>query len=341
MLIIRKEFWLAVLSFAVAGSLSMPVQAGVISQYTEVSTYQRSCPGLADPQFAENWGNAIRAVYGVSSFGTDIACHFNAVYQQRFYNPDGSAKNAALPPGVPFTPADVAGGSYSALYSAASEATLGTAGDDFYGMVRLDSDNLGLPEIKIKASSATLQRNSVNGFAATQYQWLGAATTLSYSVDFDFYNSRAVWSMSGAEAVHDYAFGLTFGVSQGMQLSYELPFDFNFGHVLNTAEFLSSTVAMIESDAENPYQNSLTLSFVVNPGDKFWLWTQVQAFGINGGFVDASHTVTSGLGVEGLSQAESLRLFSTDLRQVPNQIPQPATLLLVLIAVGLFKLRRR
>ncbi len=78
---------------------------------------------------------------------------------------------------------------------------------------------------------------------------------------------------------------------------------------------------------------SLTITFDVDPGDKFWLWTQVQAFGLNGGFIDATHTVTSQLGVEGLSQEESNRMFATDLRQVPNQIPLPSGMVLLLTAV--------
>jgi hypothetical protein len=40
----------------------------------------------------------------------------------------------------------------------------------------------------------------------------------------------------------------------------------------------------------------------VDPGEKFWLWAQVQAFGRFGGFIDA-HTKDPELGVEGLSKA--------------------------------------
>jgi hypothetical protein len=340
MLITRKSFWLAILSFAVTGSLILPVKAGVISQYTEMSSYQRSCPGLADPNFVSNWGNAIKAIYAVTSVGTDIACHFNASFQNNFYNADGSPKRPGLPSGVPFTPDEI-GSTAAAIAFAANNAEIGSLDGEFYGKVTLDADNLGLPEIKIKSSSDALERNSVNGFAATEYQWLGAAQTLSYSVNFDFFNSYALWGIPGATEVHDYSLGLTFGVSQDMEFSYDVPFDFDFGNVQTTAAFMSHMLEMIDSDLENPFMGSLTINFDVDTGDKFWLWTQVQAFGLNGGFIDATHTVTSALGVEGLTQEESMRLFTTDLRQVPNLISQPSGLMLWLTALFLLYWQQR
>jgi hypothetical protein len=335
MLITRKGFWLAILSFAVTGSLTFPVKAGVISQYTEISSYQRSCPGLTDPNFTSNWGAAIKAIYAVESFGTDIACHFNASFQKNFYNADGSPKRPWLPAGVPYTLADV-GNSDATIAFGANNAEIGSIDGEFYGKVKLDAGNLGLPEIKIKSSSDALERNSVNGFAATEYQWLGAAQTLSYSVDFDFFNSASWWGILGANAVHDYSLGLTFGVSQDMEFSYDVPFNFDFGNIQTTAAFMTSMLEMIESDLENPFAGSLTINFEVNPGDKFWLWTQVQAFGLNGGFIDATNTVTSALGVAGLSKEQSIELFATDLRQVPNQIPLPSGLVLFVTAILLF-----
>lgn len=340
MLITRKGFWLAVLSFAVAGSLTFPVKAGVISQYTEISSYQRSCPGLVDPNFSSNWGAAIKTIYAVESFGTDIACHFNASFQKNFYNLDGSPKRPDLPAGAPYTLAEV-GTTEGSIAFGANNAEIGSIGADFYGKVTLDAANLGLPEIKIKSASDALERNSVNGFAATEYQWLGAAQTLSYSVDFDFFNSASWWGIPGAHAVHDYALGLTFGVSKDMEFSYDVPFDFDFGNVQTTAAFMTSMLDMIESDFENPFAGSLTITFEVNPGDKFWLWTQVQAFGLNGGFIDATNTVTSALGVEGLSKEQSMELFATDLRQVPNQIPLPSGVILWLTALLLWCGQRR
>ncbi|RVU35563.1 hypothetical protein EOE67_13290 [Rheinheimera riviphila] len=340
MLITRKGFWLAILSFAVTGSLTFPAKAGVISQFTEISSYQRSCPGLADPNFSSNWGAAIKTIYEVESFGTDIACHFNGSFQRNFYNADGSPKRPGLPAGVPYTLAEV-GTTEAAIAFGANNAEIGSIDGDFYGKVTLDADNLGLPEIKIKSSSDALERNSVNGFAATEYQWLGAAQTLSYSVNFDFFNSYALWGIPGATEVHDYSLGLTFGVSQDMEFSYDVPFNFDFGNVQTTAAFMSHMLEMIDSDLENPFMGSLTINFDVDTGDKFWLWTQVQAFGLNGGFIDATHTVTSALAVEGLSQEESKRLFATDLRQVPNQIPLPSGLVWWFTALLLLCWKRR
>lgn len=336
----RKSFWLAILSFAVAGSLMVPANAGVISQYTEMSRFKRSCPGLADPNFASNWGAAIKTIYGGETFATDIACHFNAVYQKAFYNPDGTPKRPGWPAGVPFTLAEV-GSSESVQAFGATSAEVGSPDASYYGKVVLDANNLGLPEIKIKSSSDALERNSVNGFAATEYQWLGAATTLSYTVNFDFFNSNGLWSMAGAEDVHNYALGLTFGVSQNMEFSYDTPFNFDFGDVLTTAEFLSYTLGLIDSDAENPFADTLTINFDIDPGDRFWLWTQVQAFGRNGGFVDASHTVTSALGITGLTEEQSMRQFATDLRQIPNQIPLPSGAILWFTALLLCWQQRR
>lgn len=315
--------------------LASQAQASLISQYTEISSFQRSCPGLADAQYVNKWRGALVNIFG-SNFTTEQACWFNSRSQSSYYHTDGTPKIEGFPQGVPFTSAEV-GVVRTDQQFGASQVELGEPAADIYGKVTLDKQNLGLPEFKLRSQSQALERDAVHAFAATEYEWLGDTTTLDYQVNFDFFSSDGEWAMDGAVTHHDFRFFLLFGVSQNMIFSYLNPFQFDYGNVLTTSYFYSDEMPLFSTSAEQPFEGSLNIAFTVKPGERFWLWGQVQAAGFNGGYVDASHTVTSNLAVVGLDQPQSQQLLSTALKKVPNQVPTPAGLML--LVTGLFLLR--
>jgi len=321
----------AIISMAVL--MTTQAQANLISQYTEISSFQRNCPGLSDPNYAKKWNGALTYFYG-ASFTTEQACHFNGGLQSRYYKTDGTPKPGFddIPSGVAFSGAEV--GSASIIQDfGADEVEIGNQNGDYYGKVKLDNQNLGLPELKVKAQSGALERDSINGFAASLFEWQGAATTSDYKVDFDLFNSGGEWALDGAMTNHDYMFSLYFGVSQNMVFSYQNPFSFDYGTILTSTYLSTKDLPLFSASMINPYNGSLSISFDVNTGDRFWLWGTVQAFGFNGGLLDASHTVTSKLAVDGLTEEQNQQLFASALQQVPNQVPTPAAWSLWLIGL--------
>ncbi len=318
-------------------------QAGLISQHSSINTYQRTCPGLQGPNYIANWRPVLAQFYGLqpAEVSTNLACHFNGANQERYFNTDGTPKEGLdfLPNGPAFS-ADTLGSLTVTSAVGSTQVTIGSPDGKFYGDVTLDPDNLGLPQIKVKSESEPFERNSVNGFAASEFLWTGEAETLEYTVDFDFFNSGGVWSFNDAADIHDYIFELTFGVSTGMEFDENFTFPLDYGTELTSDYFSSVSLGLITATEDEPYTGSLTVSFDVNTGDKFFLWGQVQAFGLNGGFMDAAHTVTSRLNVEGLTEEESNQIFSTSLQPLVN-IPEPATMMLLLSGLGFIGLRRK
>jgi hypothetical protein len=317
---------------------SISASAGLVTQYTSVGTYQRDCPGLSDPNYLNNWGSVIESFYGLApgELSTDLACHFNGGNQKRFYNNDGTPINSdwGLPDGVPFSDSEAGDveiiGDVGTDYASVSSDT-----DDhnYYAEVLLDADNLGLPQIKVMSDSDEFERNSVNGIAATEYLWTGAAQTLEYTVNFDFFASGDEWTMDGGASQNDYVFILEFGAATDMEFEGDL-FPSDWGNNITSDFYNTNDYAPFDSSEDDPFEGSLTVSFDVETGDRFFLYGFVQAFGYNGGFVDAAHTVTSELAVSGLSEQDSLDVFSTSLQAAPpTSVPEPSTFMLSLIAL--------
>jgi hypothetical protein len=327
-------------------SISGAANAGLVTQHTSVNTYQRTCPGLDNPNYVNNWGGIVELYYGLApgTASADLICHFNGGNQAKIYNFDGSIRADSpfpnMPIGVPFT-ADEIGTLEVIQATGQNEVTLGTSDGKYYAHVILDEDNLGLPEIKVKSESGAFERNSVNGIAATEYLWTGEAETLEFTVDFDLFTSGGTWSLDGAADFRDYFFSLTFGAAIGMQLDPNEIFPSDYGTILAEDGFQSNNVDTFSGTIDDPYANSLTVSFDVNTGDQILLYGIVQGFGFNGGFTDASHTVTSRLAVQGETQEESLRVFSTALKAaVPStSVPEPSTL--AIFALGIVGLASR
>jgi len=313
--------------------------AAVISQYSEISWYNRQCPGLADPNYVSKWRGALVRFFG-ESVTTEQACVFNGGLQARAYNTDGSPKDMNMPLGVAFTPLEVGNVDYDTYYGGSQTDDVNVL-NKFYGKVTLDQQNLGLPEIKISVNSAVQERNSIGGFAAALYEWQGAAFVLNYAVNFDFFNSGGEWALDGAMPSHDYWFDLTFGVSSDMTFIPQSPFVLDVNTVITSSNMNTESMPLFSADAANPFTGTLSVAFNVNPGDQFWLWGRASARASNGGLLDASHTVTSKLSIDGMSDNEAQQIFATALKQVPNQVPAPETWLLLLLSFVLIISHRK
>lgn len=344
-----KQHKLGLIATILLAISSFSASAGLITQYSSVGTWQRNCPGLSDPNYIANWGPAIEAFYGLSpgELSADLACHFNGGNQLKFYNLDGTRKNLDwdLPDGVPFTEEE-AGGFEVIGETGTDYASISAEDGSFYAEVILDGDNLGLPQIKASSESDEFERNSVNGIAATEYLWTGVDTTLEYTVDFDFFASGEDWNLNGAADFYDYIFILEFGASTDMEFTEGSLFPSNWGNSIAVDGYSTLNDPEFGSSAEEPYESSLTVSFDVQTGDRFFLYGFVQAFGLNGGFTDAAHTVTSQLAIEGSTAEESLVIFEQSLQAAPptdlTDIPEPSTFLLSFLGmVALLRKRLR
>ena len=326
-----------------ASICSISANAGLVTQYTSVHTYKRACPGLQDPNYVNKWQGIVELFYGMQpgEASAEIMCHFNGGNQSRIYNFDGTVKADSpwphMPVGSPFTIQE-AGHVDITPVTGTDQVTYNTPQDRHFANVILDQANLGLPQIKVKSESSAFERNSVNGFAATEYLWTGAAQTLSYTMNFDFFTSGGMWNLPGAANTHDYIFTMEFGAAVGMQLDPSQPFALDYGTILTSDSFSSAREPLISGSQSAPYTGSMTVSFDVNTGDQFFLYGQAQAFGLNGGYTDASHTVTTALVVQGQTQEHSNQLFATALQPAPPspaaQIPEPSSILLMLLGLG-------
>ncbi|MDG1752475.1 MAG: PEP-CTERM sorting domain-containing protein [Thalassotalea sp.] len=295
---------------------------------------------MEDPNYANNWRDTIELFYNMESgsASAEIMCHFNGGNQARIYNNDGSIREDSpwpdMPIGVPFTDEEV--GTLEVIQATGqNQVTLGTNDGKYYANVILDESNLGLPQIKVKSESGDFERNSVNGYAATEYLWTGDAETLEFNMDFDFFTSGNSWDLSGAADFQDYIFNLTFGAAIGMQFDPSQTFPIDDGTILSEASFSTVGEPIISGTIDSPYEGSLSVSFDVDTGDQFFLYGRVQAFGLNGGFADASHTVSSRLAVQGYTQEESLQIFTSALNEaVPSvDVPEPSTLAIFTLGI--------
>ncbi len=82
-----------------------------------------------------------------------------------------------------------------------------------------------------------LERNSINGFAATEYLWTGASQILTFTVNFDFYTSGGNWHIDGALSNHDYLFALNFGAATDMIFTPGNTFPDDYGTPIVTDSF--------------------------------------------------------------------------------------------------------
>jgi hypothetical protein len=315
----KKRLLRSMATAILLSSVLVSGNAAVISQHTAFDTFQRTCPGLSDPQYMSNWGDAIAAVRNVSrsAISTQMACHFNGGSQAAYFNNDGSVKEFYdFPSGAAFTPSEV--GNLSVTSNQGSDSTVvGSPDNKFYGDVSLDNDDLALPNFKVKSESEVFERNSVNGFAASEYLWTGEDTTLEFIANYDLFVSGGEWEIAGALSSRDYIFNLNLGVSDSLDLSGNTTLPLGYGDNTLIEVFQTEDIALFSNDAENPFEGSLEISFDVTAGDRFFLWGLVQGFGINSGFTNASNTVTTDLFVEGLSHQQSATIFASSLQIAP------------------------
>ncbi|NMP32200.1 PEP-CTERM sorting domain-containing protein [Thalassotalea sp. M1531] len=326
-------------------------QAGLVTQHTSAQTFQRTCPGLADPDWQNNWGPIVNWFYGgqEGSDNADLMCHFNGGNQERFFNADGSPKDPnwrydenwpkdsggnPIEGGGAFSIDEV--GTLEIIGSAGpeTERVIGAVDGKYYAQIILDEDNLGLPEIKAMSDSELFERNSVNAFAATEYLWTGASETLEFTADYDFFTSGGTWQYGNAPAIDDYTFILGMGVSNDMEFDVAQVFPTDWGNIIEENYIDTRDGAEPAGSLNNPNEGSFTISFDVNDGDRFFLWGYLQAFGLNGGFTDASHTLTSALAVENKTPEQSAAIFQTSLSAAPpTSVPEPSSLILAFLGL--------
>lgn len=358
-MLMKNKLNLSIVLFSTFTALS--ANAGLVNQYTSTSTYQRDCPGLADQDtYLAKWQNVINWYYAPRDEVTNqiihpmpkqpvqLACHFNGGPQQQHYNNDGTPKYGDWPVGAPFEDDEV-GSAIITSDLGSNYASIGAPDGKYYSEIILDEENLGLPQIKLSSYSDANERNSVNGYAFTEFLWTGESETLEYQVDFDFFNSGGTWESGNPEIDnnYDYLLALGFGVATDVVLSDDSVFPEDWGNDIANAGFNSFNEPLIASGEETPYTGSLSVSFDVETGDSFFLYGWAQAFGFNGGYMDASHTLTSALAVidqtTGLAKDDSAELLSASLRQAPpppsTDVPEPSAFILTLI--GLFGLATR
>lgn len=313
-----------------------------------MSSFERSCPGLADSQFIEKHEEALIAVMGngdrdsvINNRVVDTACRFNSDFQERFYNFDGTPKFPGLPPIPAFTGEQI--GNLNIYNETASNSLITSSGlRKLEGQIILDPDNLGLPEIKINATSEENERNSFNSYATTEYLWTGDDETLEFQLNFDFFHSLEMWDFAGYESTTISEFLLWAFVSEDLVINPEWVFPETLGNILNSDFFSLSESDVGETSADDPYFGNLTVSFDVTAGQTFFVTAQYQGFAKNAGFLNAFNTVTGGLNVQNLTQEESLSVFEESLQTAPvNPVNSPATILLFMLGGILIAMRAR
>ncbi|MGB3727244.1 MAG: hypothetical protein WA981_15950 [Glaciecola sp.] len=334
----QQTSWLVralTVSTLLGATLVGSANAGLITQHVSVGAYDRSCPGLADSQYLDMYREGIESVVGsLDDWGdqaVDTVCRFNSTFQASYWNNDGTPKYDGLPNIPAFTNAQV-GTLVITQSTGTSNLSLTTPTGRLQGDVRLDEANLGLPEIKINATSAANERNSFNGYAATEYLWTGADETLEFQLNFDFFHSSEEWSVGGLPATKTSDLVLNAYVSEGLIVDPNGIFPQDSGIITVNDEFVLSESNIGPTSAEDPYFGNLSVSFDVTAGQTFFVVGQYQGFAKNGGFLNAYNTITGALNVEGLTQQESTAIFATSLQAAPvTAASAPVALLLTLL----------
>lgn len=325
--------------FVVTYLASTASQAEVISQYTSFERFERTCPGLQDSAYMEKYAAGIAAVRNkpISALNTEDACIFNSAFQARFYNLDGTPIFDGYPIVAPFNLDDLGTAGWTEQVFGEESVLVEASDGSYYGAVSLDPDNLALPEFKIQSDSEALQRNSINGVAISEYLWTGEDTTLNFVSNFDFMSSFGAWNIPGA-TFNDFLVNYQIGMSSSVEV--ESGFNIRFSDDTVSSSWLSTADLFTIPGPNEIFADELSIAFDVSKGQRFSLWGFIQAFGLNGGYVDGRNTFTTALLVDGLDEQESLQVFQAALVIAPAAVSAPSVGALFSLALLIF-LRRK
>jgi hypothetical protein len=227
------------------------------------------------------------------------------------------------------------GGSNASQNLELSSSSMSYANSYSNGTLKLDPANLALPEFKFEITSNAQQRNGVNLFAYQQYHWTGADAQIVFDINFDFIMSLADWGGS-ANSIYNVAVGLVRSIEQRA--------DF-FPYIVEELTFDSFRSAEKNDIIPNvKYFSELNLSYNVKQNESFYLYTQVQAFAMNTGYVNSLNTLTADVNVfDQNGTAISRDELQNSLTPVnrPNAIDAPASLPLFSLALLYVVYRRR
>ncbi|WP_448565404.1 hypothetical protein [Thalassotalea ganghwensis] len=284
--------------------------AGLLKSSTSVNITERYCPEVTQDfqGYLDKWGDYMTLQT------QQYACVFNTEWEAGFEN--GS-------PGIKTT--------YQATQQNLTNSYIENSDGDIWLDAVLDNSELALPEAHFLVRSQESERNSVNLFSGQSFLWQGESTTLVFSALFDFSMSIEQWGPDpdswynlhiGANKGMIFKDGELIPSEQGQSLAY------NVYQSVNDVNIIDSNINYRE----------LMISFDVEQGDEFQLWGRSQAWALNGGWVDSRNTMTTQLGVEGLTEKESQEIFSRNLSIV--SVPEP-NLLSIFILTVLFLINNR
>jgi hypothetical protein len=288
--------------------------AGVISQYSSAQILKRDC------------SNAVATGPQSENENFLIACRERGSTEEKLFFGENSLETGA-----------VAGDFFT--------------DDKLFASVTFTETGLALPVIKTRAFSDDEERNQANAYGYTRYQWNGAAReTLEFVADIDFVTSGGTWDIEGFRGVagsdNNYLFNAFLGVTADLVLD-------DIGLFVNreaTSIIASSTYNTIFDDTLNfrPLLNpgerqyvQMRLEFTVDPGDSFYLYGGSQSFGIDGGYTDASSTMTTSITVprlvaENAPESAVSEFLSANIAAAPVfEVSAPGSALLF-VAPGLF-----
>lgn len=202
------------------------------------------------------------------------------------------------------------------------------------GTLLLDPSKFSLPEFKFEITSDTQQRNGVNLFAYQQYLWTGEDAVLEFTVDFNFLMSNDVW---GSDV--DSHYNVTVQLADDIYASGG--FFPTIDGVLDSATFQSKSETILPTGA---YFGSMSISQNVTTNQSFYLYTQVQSFAINGGFVDSTHTLTSqinGYDLSGAALDDTVLASALQVQNGPVEVSEPASIIILSVVLSGLAVRRR
>ena len=300
---------------------STSAQAAFIATQTGVNLTSRDCSAVNDPDYMNQWGDAIRELAQNPNFGIDPnnitmedACIFNSQWQQ--YYPDG----------------EVTAGSRESVVKVLQDAvSTSLSGDNASLIAVLDDQRLNLPEAYFSVTSQQGQRNSANLVSYQAYQWQGQDTTLVFEADLHFLMSTGDWQ--GSDDAH---YNFTMGAYGHIDMSPDSVFPGAMENELGIAMYSTRGDSIV---ADTDIYRNLRIEFDVRNGQQFALYTLSQAFALNGGYVDSSNSMVSQLSVLGLDAQQSQQLVQDSLKVRSSVVSEPAVLALILC--GFIGLRRR
>jgi len=205
-----------------------------------------------------------------------------------------------------------------------------------------------LPEVHLYSDSDGDWANFLFSYSYQEYIWTGGNDTLTISSEFTYTRTDGSPSWSDLSGTSNYTASLT--------ILRDITDEFNFAawkpvirdqDVIKEAkynalidEILTEEGPIDESQTDDEkIRGSISTSFSVSAGDRFYVMSHVTAMANNGGKVNSANSLYTSVSASNSNEQQIALSLSTIKRPDPTAVPEPSTL--VIFVLGMMGLASR